>query len=454
MPETRSADEPDAGSRPDSGAGRSWLRPIRNAGVLLTGRSVQAVASLAALALAARALGSEAFGSLVLLHGFAVTVAALAKFQSWQAVLRYGAPALEDRDMPRLGRLLKFCLLLDGASAVIGVAVVLAAIGPALRLFGIPMELADAARAYGTVVLFMMLNSTPTGVLRLLDRFDLISVQSTVAPLLRLVGSAALLLWGGGLIEFLVVWFVSAALGRVILCAFAVFALVRRDILGRLDLSLQGVARPEPGIWRFVAGTNVNGSLRLAQSQLGVLAVGWLVGPAAAGMFRIATQFADLLVKPNNKLLVPAIYPELTRLAAQQRFQERADMVRRTILFAGGVSAVLLALLVVAGEPLIALAAGHEFADAYPTMVCLAVAGLIGAWTFPLEPLLVADGRVAETVAVRTLATAAYLGLLYALLPALGVIGAGVAGIAYSAICAGLFVAFYLGSARRAVAQA
>lgn len=452
MPNKRSGNEPEAAPGPI--AGPSWLRPIRNAGVLLTGRSVQAVASLVALALAARALGSGAFGSLVLLHGFAVTVAAIAKFQSWQAVLRYGAPALEQRDLPRLGRVLKFCLLLDTASAAIGLAVVLMAIEPALRLFGLPMELADAARAYGTLVLFMMLNSTPTGVLRLLDRFDLISVQSTVAPLIRLVGCAVLLFWGGGLIEFLAVWFVSAALGRVVLCAFAVFALTHRDILGCLDLSLKGVACPEPGIWRFVAGTNVNGSLRLAQSQLGVLAVGWLVGPAAAGMFRIATQFADLLVKPNNKLLVPAIYPELTRLAAQQRFQERADMVRRTILFAGGVSAVLLALLVVAGKPLITLAAGPEFADAYPTMICLAVAGLIGAWTFPLEPLLVADGRVGETVATRTLAIVAYIGLLYGLLPVIGVIGAGVAGIAYAAICAGLFLAFYVGSTRRAVPQA
>ena len=174
----------------------------------------------------------------------------------------------------------------------------------------------------------------------------------------------------------------------------------------------------------------------------------------SAGLFRIATQFADLLVKPNNKLLVPAIYPELTRLAAQRRFRERAEMVRRTILFAGGVSAGLLGLLVVAGEPLIALAAGPEFAAAYPTMICLAVAGLIGAWTFPLEPLLVADGRVAETVAARTLAMAAYLGLLYALLPAIGVIGAGVAGIAYAAICAGLFLGFHLGLSRRAVQQA
>lgn len=420
-----------------------WLKPIRNSGVLLTGRVAQGLISLAALAVAARALGSDAFGALVLLQSFALTIAAIGKFQSWQAILRYGAPALEANDIPRLGRLLKFCLLLDLASAVVGVAVVLVAIEPAMRLFGLPATLADAARGYVTVVLFMMLTATPTGVLRLLDRFDLMSAQGVVAPAIRLLGGAAVFAVGGGLVEFLVVWFAAAALGRLVLFALAIHSLVRRGLLSGMDRSLAGVARPEPGIWRFVVGTNMNGSLHLVQGHIGVLAVGWLVGPSAAAMFRIARQFADLLVKPNNRLLVPAIYPELTRLAAQDRYQERAYMMQRTILFAGGASAILLAALVLAGEPLIALIAGRAFTDAYPTMVCLAVAGLIGAWTFPLEPVLVADGRVGRTVIARGAALVVYLAMLYALLPTMGVLGAGFGAIGYAAISASLLLLFY-----------
>src|SRR3546814_21022038 len=71
-----------------------WFTPFRSAGVLLLGKTTQGLFAIVYTALAARALGLEAFGALVLLHGFIMAVADLARSQSWQIVLSYGAPAL------------------------------------------------------------------------------------------------------------------------------------------------------------------------------------------------------------------------------------------------------------------------------------------------------------------------------------------------------------------------
>src|SRR3546814_4975840 len=76
--------------------------------VLLLGKTTQGLFAIVYTALAARALGLEAFGALVLLHGFIMAVADLARFQSWQIVLRYGAPALNAGDTSRFRRVLEF----------------------------------------------------------------------------------------------------------------------------------------------------------------------------------------------------------------------------------------------------------------------------------------------------------------------------------------------------------
>lgn len=408
---------------------KAWLKPVRNAGVLLIGRTAQGVLSLAAVALAARALGAVDFGALVLLHSFVLMVGEIAKFQSWQAILRYGAPALEAGAVARLQAVVRFGLLLDAVGAVVAAAIVLLAIVPAARLFAIPAELHEVARLYGLSVVFFVLNPAANGVLRLCDRFDLVSAQSAVAPLIRAAGAGALYAAGMGLPAFLAVWFAATLVGRLYLLGAAWHELRRRGLTEGFWRSWHESVRPEPGIWSFSIATHLNTSLAMVQQHLGTLAVGWLLGPAAAGLFRVARQFANVLAKPTHKLLVPSIYPELARLTAQGRTRARTKMVVRTTLLTGAVAVVIFGLLAAFGEMLIGLVVGPAFTRAYPTMLWLALAAMLTTWTFPVPPLLISTGWVHLVVAVRLGATAAYLLALYFGIAWFGLAGAGMAAV-------------------------
>ena len=416
-----------------------WFKPFRSAGVLLVGKTTQGLFSVIYTALAARALGLEAFGALVLLHGFIMAVADLARFQSWQIVLRYGAPALNAGDTSRFRRVLEFSVLLDLLGTGIGLIVVLLTVAPVMRLFDLPVELQALAPYYGASILFLTSVGTSHGVLRLLDRFDLIAIQTAIAPATRLVGSAVLYLAGANLEAFLVVWFFGTVLARLTMLALGWREVMRRGFLPQRRPSSKGVARLERGAWRFALGTSLNATLGLAEKHLGLLAVGWLIGPAAAALFRIAQQLAELLTKANRNLLTPAIYPELARLTARGDFGGRREMVIRSALLMGGMSAVAFGMLVLFGEPLIALIAGAGFEDAYCTMLLLALSGVVSNCVFPLEPLLISVGRVSETVIIRAVAMITYLALIYPLLIETGLIGAGVATCAYAAIGAVMF---------------
>ena len=98
-------------------------RVVANAGLLLGGRTVNAVLGLVAVAIAARALGAVELGALVLIQAFAQFLGEVAKFQSWQTILHFGARPLAEGRTADFQRVLRFSLILDLVSTAFGLVV-------------------------------------------------------------------------------------------------------------------------------------------------------------------------------------------------------------------------------------------------------------------------------------------------------------------------------------------
>jgi O-antigen/teichoic acid export membrane protein len=167
-----------------------FRRVLRNAGLILGGKAATALLNLAATGIAVRSLGLEAMGGLVLVHAFARTGSSFVKFQSWQAVLRYGTGCLEPERRAEFHALLRFTAGLDLAASAAGCLVCAGAawaLGPAV--FGWSPEVAPLAALYATSVFFMV-TATPIGLLRLFDRFDLLARRDAFGAGVRLAGAA------------------------------------------------------------------------------------------------------------------------------------------------------------------------------------------------------------------------------------------------------------------------
>lgn len=417
--------------------GRRWLgdsilrRMAGNTLVLLGGKALGGVLSLATVALAVRALGLEGYGVLVLIHTFAVAVANIGKFQSWQAVLRYGAPALEEGRLKDFARLVRFTLLLDWGSAVAATAAAVAGALLAGPLLGWPEALAAEGALYGLSVLFLV-TATPTGLLRLYDRFDLLAVQSNVAALVRLIGAAVAFLAGGGLTAFLAIWFAANVVACVTIYASGWREMHRRGHRAA-DVGWRGLGRPFGGIWRFVWSTNLSSTVSVGFVHLGTLLTGALLGPAEAALFRIARQTASALTKPV-KLVVQVLYPEFARLAGAGEMARLRGLMLRLLRMAGVAALVCLAMLVLAGPLLLQVIGGAEAQGAYAVLLWLGAAALLDLWALPLEPALVSTGRAGTALAIRLAALVVFVPILLLAVEGLGLVGAGVATLAAAVV--------------------
>lgn len=428
-------------------------RTFKNAGMLLTGRATNGLLSLATLSLMAHALGIEQFGMIVLVQTYVLVLTAFATFQSWQAIIRYGAICLERKDIPALQSLIKFCALLDVAGVLFAFALgytLAPVIGPHMDW---TPEVVRYAQLYSVLVLFTMV-ATPMGILRLCDRFDLLAMQTVVTPLLRLVGVGAAALLDGPLWAYLAAWFVAGVAGGALLIYLGWREAARRGFMAGITPSLAGVTRDHPGIWKFSIISTLHSSVQIIPSQMSTFIVGLVAGPAAAGLFKVGRDVATALSKPAE-LLNQSIYPEFARLGSRGSWHDFTRLILRGGAMGGGAGLTLLVVALALGQPFLTVFFGAPFADAYwPLVLLIASAGLT-ICGFPMDPALFAMGRPGIPLRIATVVIIViYLPLLVALTDRYGAVGASAATLIAAAMTFVAMSAFTAAQLRRQAAVA
>lgn len=408
---------------------RSWFKDgvfraiLRNAGYLGSTKLVGAGLGILALSCAGRGLGPALFGVLSLVHTYALSANALVKFQSWQLIIRYGSPALQRGDRQTVQDAIGLAIGLDIASGLVGMVAAMALLPWLGDSFGIDQRWLPLALAYCTLVPTMTALA-PTGVMRLLDRFDLLAWQQLVTPLLRAGGAGIAFFGGFGFPGFVIAWYVADLAADVVIWAQALRELKRHDLLAGIRPGLFAPARRLPDAWSFVWTTNISSSLNAGWGPIGNLIVGGVLGPVAAGLYRIAATLIDSAGKPAE-LLTKGFYPEIMRLDPSSRRPWRLAL--RTGALAGGIGLLVVLLILVGGKPLIGLVFGRRYLDAYQLMSLMMFALMVSMASFPLQSLLYMVGRQRAALAAQAAAMACYLALLAVLAKLLGLAGAGIA---------------------------
>ena len=415
--------------RGSGGPQEGFARILANTGWLLGGKGVGAVLSLAYLAIVTRTLGVADFGRFALVLSAANVIKTLVSFDSWQIVVRYGQPHLASGDGDALNRVLRFCILIDLGSAVAGgliAAFIILAFGPLMEL--------SAGMGWQTwifcMVMMITIRSSPTGVLRLFDRFDSGAFAETMIPVGRMIGAGLAWVLMPGITGFLIAWGAAE-----LLCAISYWWLALRvggERLGSWRAGRALDARGEnPGIVGFLTATNLQTTLSSVGQQVAVLVVGLFVGPAGAGLYRLANQLANSLTKISS-LLSRSIFVELSRTHSSHGHEALGTLFRRTSRLALVAGAVIIALILTIGHPLLGLIAGKAFLPAYPLLLLLGIAACIDLVGVSYRPLLMATDRASLSLRITLVSTGLLLGMQAALLPIYGTVGAASANIAAS----------------------
>lgn len=398
-----------------------------NVGHLLSGNMASAVLALLATALTARAVGPTDYGVLALTLTYSRAVERLVTFQSWQPIIKYGA-ALDDlahRD--DLRRLLKFGFVLDAGGALLAWLVAILVAVAAAPLFGWSGHTLELIIVFSTVLLFNI-NGTPTAILRLSGRYRAAAYGPVLSAMIRLVCCALGVVLDANLMVFTVIWMATQIIGSLAFLAFAVIELRRQRVTGVLSARLRGITDRFPDIWHFAWSSNISLTIRTSAQEFDTLLVGWLAGPAAAGLYHIAKRVGRLAQQVGVQVQA-VLYPDVARMWAAGNFarMKRAVWQVEVLLAAAGLAAFVF--LWFTAAPLLRWTAGPQFAGAAPLLVVQMLAVTLTMTGSGARSALLAMGRQRQVLNIVLVATLAFHATALLLIPRIGAMGANVAHI-------------------------
>lgn len=408
-----------------------------NMGLLLGGKAAAGVISLVYIAIAARVLGPDGYGILVLINYYAMFVGGLIAFPGWHAIVRYGVLALADGDEAKLIRLLRFVGAIEIAVGVLAVCIA-ALLAPIVGGYlGWNAQTQMLAILYSLAVLATV-RATPGGYLQILRRFDILGAHNIITPIMRLIGTLIVVAFGWGLNGFIIAWLVAALTEGISLWLVGIYFarrhMVDKPLLGKVT----DIRQEHPSLLRFTISANADIMLSELVNRITPLVMGWVLGPAAAGLYSIAHRTTVVIAQPAQ-ILGQAAYAELTKLVA---VGASGKNIRHALLRCVGISvlAALPILLVLAffSKQISILIAGPAFAAAASVMIWLALARVLALSGPPTSAALIALGRPGLSVFSNIITSLGLLPLLPLLTAAWGLEGAGMHAVIQSILASGL----------------
>lgn len=430
MSESAESHEPGAaGKLSRAGSSDALSRVLCNSLRLLGGSSAAAVIALAVTAYSARVLGANDFGTLAIVAAVATFLSRFFGVQCGSAILRFGTMLQAEGRDAELRALTRFGWRLEAAASVtVGATALLAILlWPAARsqLTGHwPLAIAYAAAVATNW------SNTASGVLRLQDRFLVLSVQPIVVNVTRLIGLVIAHQAGDSLLAIGLAWAAGDISGNAYFAVCAMRKNSRNDSAGDMP-QIARLQRNE--ISRFVLLASVHASIKSGLREADVLIVGSILGREGAGGYRIAKQAGGSLMKLVDPLMQSS-FPEMARAAGRSANREVGRLLMRIALFAIAATLPLAAAFWVVGDWLIASLLGHQFDYARVGMDIYLIGSVIAAAGIALQPAALSLGLQAVSLRILAASVGVYLALLLLLTERAGLAGAAWAFVAFYAV--------------------
>ena len=372
-------------------------------------------------------MGPEQLGLLALIEAYTRVVDRLIRLEPWQALIKYGADALEGERRDDFRSLLKFGVLIDAGGAVGSALVAVTFVAVAGPWLGWGEQTVHMATVYSLSLLFQ-LAATPTAVLRLFDRFAVFAALEVASAVARVILFAIAFLAGAGLWTFLLLA-MALHLARHVTLALIAWRELQGQGYGRfVRAPVAGVGSRCPGIWSFIWSLKASGLIRRSTGDVDTLLIGAFLDTGAVGLYHVAKRFGDATLKVGVPIQ-QVLFPDVARLWARREIKRLRTTVIQIDLVTGGLAAGVLAGIALNIDLVLGLTVGPDYADAGILVILQLLATTTALFGTALRPALLSMGLQVQLLKIVIVATLGFYATLAVALPLLGVVGASIAHI-------------------------
>lgn len=421
---------------------------FRNSAWVFVANATGALYSFLRSVIIARGLGAETLGHYTVAIAFVLTIQEILKLNTGVGIIRFGAEYRTAGRPDKMIALIKRSVLYSLSSAALSVL----AIGVMLMFFYDSFlevkGLSWFILLYSAVNGISFLDNISKSVLNLYYRFRINSaIQILMDTIEFALVAACIYFYRDDLTRFFAT-VIIARLTNTIICNAAAALEMKKELGAYLHSGMQLIDDQRREIWRYIAGNSFSNTLKTFMNQGDVLLLSALCGPAAVGLYAVAKKLAYSVLTITDPL-VKSIFPQLSLLVYENKFDALKVMLRKITLAAMIPAAIFMVVAIFLKDWILATIYGKQFlpaANAFVIHLAGALQGSVFFWSLPLV----------NSLGMATMRLRIYLLAILAGLPVawLGASLAGAAGVAAGLLTANLLItALFLWFAYRYIRQ-
>ena len=402
-----------------------FVRVLTNSGWLLSANTLVMGLRFLQGVIIARLLGVEQYGILTLITTYTATVNQFVDSRVWETAIKFVTQYREEGDFARATVTVKLCYLVDAVTGLLAFGLIFLTANLAAALFVKDLAAANLIQFYAFSLLIAIPFGTSSALLRVDDRFDWLAYVNAGEAILKLIGISAIAVVGGGVLSILSVLLSGRLVGVLALLLLSQRSVNASHKVAWKDAPLSLLRGQYRRVLGFTAFSNLSATSRIITSRADALILGWMATPYEVGLYQLAKTISSPLVIFLSPVYT-AVYPELSRLVGQGRFQQIKNLQWRLS------SSIALIILPAAGilTLIVAEVIPWAFGEEYGPAIVLAQ---VMVWTVIWTPLIWLPGLLLSLEKTRLLAglnwldAFNYVVLLLLFIPLWGDLGAAVA---------------------------
>ena len=381
---------------------------IKNTIIMFSGQTVASAIGFINTFLVLKAIGLEGNGIIAIAANYAGMFNGLFNFQSYNAMIKFGADALEKNDMPQFKKYLKQAVLQDVLTAILAFIVGYMCIDYVSDFFNWDSQMVSYIKLYLLTIPFNISGSI-NAVIRLNNDFAVgakIGIQMTlIKTVLLLVGIVAKFEFKYYILLEIIMSIISSSL--YIKSAIKYLKLTNCTDFLKVKIGF------DKEFTMFNIYNNIVSTLDMPTGQITTLVINKLLGVSEVGVYNVIAKFGTLVTQVTGPL-TQSLFPELSKIVAKDDEKGAFLIVKKIFIYTVGGGGVVALFTIISYKLWLGLFIPATFENGvlmslyviYIT-VTSAVAGI--------HLLFVCLNLVRYNVPIVAICNAIYLGLLYIL---------------------------------------
>lgn len=307
---------------------------IKNSLIIFTGQGISSVIAFVNTFLLIKAIGVYGNGVLAAVQSYTAIFNGIFNFQSYSAVIKFGAEALEKNDENKFKQYLKQALIQDVITAIVAFIVGYLLIDIIGNFMAWDIQMKIFVRIYLITILFNITGSV-TGMLRLKDEFKVIALSGVQITFVKCI-----LLVIAGILNCSFEFYLGIEIVYNIILNLSLFyygykSLKKYNISDFYKVKINF----DKEFTKFNFYNNIVSTFDMPTVQFTNLIINKMLGVSALGLYSIFNKFGTII----NRVTGPigqSLLPELSKIVAKDNKKYARNIVYKIVVYTNLIGAI------------------------------------------------------------------------------------------------------------------